>query len=149
MTVLEWSAELELQSAVMDDTHREFVALLNEMGDASASEMLASVDAFLAHTERHFAQEEQWMTATDFPPLGCHKTEHDGILDVVREVRNRVAAGELHYGNALAAALAEWFPLHAQGMDAMLALYLREAGFDPAQTEGADAPVADAPACSR
>jgi len=75
------------------------------------------------------------MAATRFPPLGCHKTEHDGILDVVREVRSRVAAGELHYGPALAAALAEWFPLHAQGMDAMLALYLREAGFDPAQAD--------------
>lgn len=133
MAVIEWSAELELQSAVMDDTHREFVALLNAMDDAAEGEMLARVDAFIAHTERHFAQEEQWMTATAFPPLGCHKTEHDGILDVVREVRMRVADGEPHYGPTLAAALAEWFPLHAQGMDAMLARYLREKNFDPAQ----------------
>ncbi len=131
MAVMEWSAELELQSAMMDDTHREFVALLNALGDAAEGNMLASVDAFLAHTERHFTQEEQWMTATAFPPLGCHKTEHDGVLEVVREVRNRVAAGELHYGPTLAAALAEWFPRHASSMDAMLAQFMRDAGFDP------------------
>ncbi len=129
MAVIQWSAELELQSAVMDDTHREFVALLNAMDDAAEGGVLASVDAFLAHTERHFAQEEQWMTATDFPPLGCHKTEHDGILDVVREVRQRVADGELHYGPTLAAALA---------------LHLRDKGFDPGKTGANAAPSAAA-----
>lgn len=149
MAVIQWSAELELQSPVMDDTHREFIALLNAMDDAGEGGMLASVDAFLAHTERHFAQEEQWMTATEFPPLGCHKTEHDGILDVVREVRKRVADGEVHYGTTLAAALAEWFPMHAQGMDTMLALYLRDKGFDPAQAEGVEVPAAAASACTR
>lgn len=131
MAVLEWSAELELQTAVMDDTHREFVALLNAMGDAADGDMLASVDAFLAHTERHFAQEEQWMTATAFPPLGCHRGEHENVLEVMREVRRRVAAGELRYARTLAAALAEWFPHHASTMDAMLAQFMHETGFSP------------------
>lgn len=139
MALLEWSAALELNAPVMDDTHREFVALLNALDEAADGNMLARMDAFLVHTEQHFAQEEQWMTETAFPPYGCHKTEHDNILEVVREVRKRVAAGELHYGTTLAAALAEWFPQHAKSMDAVLALYLREAGFDPAQAEAQDA----------
>lgn len=140
MALLEWSAALELNAPVMDDTHREFVALLNALDEAAEGDMLARMDAFIAHTEQHFAQEEQWMTATAFPPLGCHKGEHDNILEVVREVRRRVAAGELHYGTTLAAALAEWFPHHAQSMDAVLAFYLRQAGFDPAQSEAHAAP---------
>ena len=135
MALLEWSAALELQSETMDDTHREFVALLNALDEAADGDMLARMDAFLAHTEQHFAQEEQWMTATAFPPLGCHKGEHDNILEVVREVRKRVAAGELHYGTTLAAALAEWFPHHAQSMDAVLALYLREKKTDETADE--------------
>jgi hemerythrin-like metal-binding protein len=133
MPLLEWSAALELNAPVMDDTHREFVALLNALNEAADADMLACTDAFLAHTEQHFAMEEQWMVETAFPPYGCHKTEHDGILDVVREVRKRVAAGELQYGTTLAAALAEWFPQHAQSMDAVLARYLCQAGFDPAR----------------
>ncbi len=144
MALLEWTAALELNAPVMDDTHREFVALLNALDDAADGDMLARMDDFLAHTEQHFAMEEQWMEATGFPVYGCHKGEHDNILEVVREVRKRIAAGELHFGTTLAAALAEWFPQHAQSMDAVLALYLREAGFDPAQAGAHEAPPAAA-----
>jgi len=130
MALLEWSAALELNAPVMDDTHREFVALLNALGEASDGDLLSRMDAFIAHTEQHFAMEEQWMTESAFPPYGCHKGEHDNILEVVREVRKRIVAGELHFGATLATALAEWFPQHAQSMDAVLALYLREKKFD-------------------
>lgn len=130
MALLEWSAALELNAPVMDDTHREFVALLNALGEAADGDMLARMDDFIAHTEQHFAMEEQWMTETAFPPYGCHKGEHDNILEVVREVRKRIEAGELHYRATLAAALAEWFPQHAQSMDAVLAMYLRDKNFD-------------------
>lgn len=126
MALLEWSAALELNTSALDDTHREFVALLNALDAAADGDMLARMDAFIAHTEQHFAMEERWMTESAFPPYGCHKGEHDGILEVVREVRKRIAAGELHYGTTLATALAEWFPQHAQSMDAVLVLYLRE-----------------------
>lgn len=124
MTVLAWSDQLALGHTEMDHTHREFVALLNEVGEAQGEAILASLDAFLAHTEAHFAQEESWMEERQFPPRGCHAKEHAGVLEVVREVRGRVANGELHYGRTLAEALAEWFPVHASSMDAMLALYM-------------------------
>ena len=124
MTVLAWSERLELGHAEMDHTHREFVALLNAVGEAQGEAVLASLDAFIAHTRAHFAQEEAWMEEQRFPPRGCHAKEHAGVLEVVHEVRSRVAKGELHYGRTLAEALAEWFPLHASSMDAMLALFM-------------------------
>lgn len=124
MTVLAWSAQLALGHAEMDHTHEEFVALLNAVGDAQGEAILASLDSFIAHTEAHFAQEEAWMEERQFPPRGCHAKEHAGVLEVVREVRNRVASGEAHYGRTLAEALAEWFPMHATSMDAMLALFI-------------------------
>jgi hemerythrin len=65
-----------------------------------------------------------------FPPLGCHRAEHDGVLEIMREVRSRIAGGEPHYGRVLAQAIAEWFPLHAQSMDAVLALTIQQTGFD-------------------
>ena len=124
MTLLAWSDQLALGNADMDATHREFVDLLNAFGAAEGEAMLPGLDAFIAHTEAHFAQEEAWMEAKQFPPLGCHRAEHANILEVVRDVRNRVAGGEHHYGRTLAEALAEWFPVHACSKDAMLALFL-------------------------
>ncbi len=130
MQVLEWTEELALGNATMDDTHREFVARLNAVAAAPDAEILACLDAFVAHTEEHFAEEERWMEATAFPPLGCHRGEHENVLEIAREVRRRVAAGDLQYSRKLAAALAEWFPNHATTMDAMLAQFLRETGYE-------------------
>jgi len=133
MPVLEWSDQLALGQALMDHTHYEFVELLNQLADAAEADLPGRLDRFIAHTEAHFGQEEAWMEATQFPPLACHRTEHAGVLEVAREVRNRIAAGEARYGLVLAQALAEWFPLHAQTMDLVLAQFITAAGFDPAQ----------------
>lgn len=124
MTVLAWSEALALGHQEMDATHEEFVALLNAVGAAEGDDILPALDAFLAHTEAHFAQEEAWMEQHAFPRAGCHRKEHGNVLEIVREVRRRVAEGSTGYGRTLAEALAEWFAVHASSMDAMLAIYL-------------------------
>ena len=129
--VLAWSDQLAIGQSVMDDTHREFVAQLNRVGEAADDGVLTALDDFIAHTETHFSQEEQWMDAIEFPPRGCHRGEHEKIMETVRAVRTRVAAGDARLGRTLAEALAEWFPQHATSMDAILALYMTEIGYQP------------------
>jgi hemerythrin-like metal-binding protein len=131
MALLEWSESLTLGQPVMDETHREFVDLLNRVGAAADSELLARLDEFIAHTEAHFRQEEEWMQALRFPPLACHRAEHEGVLEITREVRARIAAGEMHYGPVFAKAIAEWFPLHAGSMDTLLAFHIKQSGYEP------------------
>ena len=142
MALLDWSDTLELGQDVMDGTHREFVELLNRVGSAPEAELLPRLDEFIAHTEAHFGQEEKWMEAMQFPPLGCHRNEHEGVLEIMREVRKRIAGGETHYGQVLAKAIAEWFPLHAQSMDAVLALTIRQSGFDTSRVSPLNPPEA-------
>ncbi len=132
MPVMEWNENLVLDQGVMDDTHREFIELLNRLADAPDGEMLAVLDEFIKHTEVHFAQEQRWMEQMAFPPLACHAREHDGVLETAHEVRRRVAAGETRFGQVLARAVAEWFADHAGSMDHVLALYMKEKRFDPA-----------------
>lgn len=91
MSLLAWSDELVLGQPVMDETHREFVELLNRQGGAGEVDLLARLDEFIAHTEAHFSQEEARMERMQFPPLGCHRTEHEGVLEIMREVRKRIS----------------------------------------------------------
>ena len=128
MPVMEWDDTLVLDRGVMDDTHREFIGLLNRLADAPDNEMLEVLDEFIKHTEAHFGQEQKWMEAMAFPPTECHVREHDGVLEIAREVRNRAAAGETGFGKVLAQAVAEWFANHAASMDNVLALYMKEKG---------------------
>lgn len=125
MATMEWSEALELGVDAMDGTHRQFVQHLNALGEASDADMLACFDAFYAHTVEHFAQENEWMQQINFPPVHCHTAEHEGVLEVMREVRGHLQAGNYEVGRVLARELAAWFQGHAATMDAMLAHVLK------------------------
>jgi len=138
MNLIDWTDALELGVDQMDSTHREFVAMLNELGETPESDFLARFDAFYAHTVAHFAQENRWMEEIAFPPAHCHAAEHEGVLEVMRETRGHLEAGKLNVGHVLARELAVWFRDHAGTMDALLAQFLK-AGGTPLSGAGAQA----------
>jgi hemerythrin-like metal-binding protein len=129
---LTWSDALALNLPAMDDTHREFVALLGLVAQASDAELLAAWGALIAHTDDHFAQEDRWMSQTGFASANCHTTQHAVVLATLRE---GLATGRPDVIRELAHELALWFPRHAQTMDAALALHLRNVGLDLATGE--------------
>jgi hemerythrin len=131
MKQMEWAEALALGVGPMDATHREFVEHLNLLADATEAQMPARFDAFYAHTVAHFEQEAEWMRSLAFPPIHCHVAEHEGVLEVMRVVREHLEAGRFHVGRVLASEMAEWFRGHAATMDAMLADYMRHKGFEP------------------
>lgn len=128
MSELNWSDALVLGVARMDETHREFVDLYNALAGAPADTRLEAFDRFIEHTVEHFEQENRWMEKVGFP--GCHKAEHDRVLAVMREVRSRVADGDVFLGKRLIDELPGWFTHHAGSMDAALAFHLEQVGFD-------------------
>ncbi|MDC8784366.1 hemerythrin domain-containing protein [Roseateles koreensis] len=137
MNTLNWSESLALQHAQIDQTHQEFVALLNRWGAALAgqdeAEMLSLYEALLAHTEAHFAMEEGWMAATGFAPENCHSKQHAMVLDVMRQVLAHVQAQrDFEPMRNLLPELLNWFPAHAEMMDASLVYHMKEVGFDAA-----------------
>ena len=131
MSLIDWSDALELGVDQMDSTHREFVVLLNALAEVPEAKVLAAFDAFYAHTVAHFDQEADWMRTLSFPPIHCHTAEHEGVLEVMREVRGYLAAGDINVGRVLARELAIWFRDHAATMDAMLAYYMKAHGAEP------------------
>lgn len=128
MSALEWDARFENGLERMDETHREFVDMYNRLAAAPAEEFLAAMDAFIEHTEAHFAQENRWMEAVDFP--GCHRAEHERVLAVMHDIRQRAARGDLFLGRRLVEELPAWFDNHTNGMDAALAFHLNSVGYD-------------------
>ena len=131
MPVMEWNEALVLDKGIMDETHRQFIELLNRLADAADEDVLRVLDEFISHTRKHFAQEQEWMEQMAFPPLACHAREHEGVLETAQEARRRALAGETRFGRVLAKAVAEWFASHAASMDHVLALYMKEKGYDP------------------
>ncbi|WP_234267453.1 hemerythrin domain-containing protein [Hydrogenophaga sp. NFH-34] len=127
---LPWSDQFRTGDGRMDDTHEEFVQMLNQLLALPESEQLPLYLRFVDHTVEHFAQEERWMVAIGFAPDNCHASHHATILETLRAVTEHYEKGDTDIINRLAEALVEWFPQHAATMDAGLALHMKEVGFD-------------------
>lgn len=127
---LAWTEALHTGDARMDETHQEFIGMLNELMVTPAQDQLPLYRRFLLHTVEHFAQEERWMLATGFAADNCHASHHATILETMRAVETHVQAGDTEIIQRLAEALAEWFPGHAKTKDVGLTSYLQEIGFD-------------------
>jgi hemerythrin len=150
-TTLAWSPELALGDVRTDTTHEEFVELVNAVSAAAPEARLALYQELVKHTVEHFAQEERWMAACGIPADFCHFSQHNSVLEVMREVERRALLGELPLIESMLEALVEWFPQHAQSMDAGLVTYLAEKGFDTTSETfkaGAGSAAAELPSCS-
>jgi len=131
MAALEWSTALEMGLALMDETHQEFVALLADVEAATDADLVLRWDRLVEHTQDHFDREDVWMTDTRFARSNCHSTQHEVVLNVMKEGTQRGLQGELDVIRQMARELVTWFPAHAQAMDAALAQHLRTVAYDP------------------
>lgn len=130
-TTLAWSEDLVLDVDYMDNTHKEFVDLLAATEMADDSDVLARFEALIDHTVDHFGREDEWMNTTSFAASSCHSQQHDIVLQVMREgLKRGREQGDLKLVRQMAHELGIWFPQHAQTMDASLAIYLTQVGYD-------------------
>ena len=133
---MQWSDSYSVGESVMDETHQEFVVLYNSLNEAftanDKAHFLKKFDAFLAHTEAHFAQEDAWMMASGFGPSNCHQGEHQRVLGVLKALRDGYATNSPEHLELLAQLLDElpvWFSGHAGSMDTALSWHLHEGGW--------------------
>ena len=138
---LNWSTDLHTGDSRMDATHEEFVSMLNQILETPQDQQLPLYQDFLKHTVEHFAQEDRWMLATGFSADNCHAGQHATILETMRAVQVHYEGGDNEIITRLAEALAEWFPGHANSMDAGLAQHLQSVQFDSVTETLADPSV--------
>jgi hemerythrin len=92
MSEMTWDAKYSVGIEEMDDQHREFLAIHEELRAASLrgrghrimEDVLAKVQA---HAERHFADEERLMREMAYPDLEFHILEHQQLLRKVRRFK--------------------------------------------------------------
>ncbi|MBI5163783.1 MAG: hemerythrin domain-containing protein [Magnetospirillum sp.] len=129
MAVLEWSADLEVGIAFMDEDHHEAVELINAMAEATGAELTALFARYLAHSEAHFAREERLMRDTGFFAFEPHHAEHERVLGEYRAVLATLeAGGEADVHTYLRAGLAGWLLAHRNTMDFVTAQFARGQG---------------------
>lgn len=112
----------------MDETHFEFIELINQLGAANNKALFIELFIKLfVHTEAHFEAENQLMLQTGFPAKHEHMAEHLRILgELKRLLTKKLAKGSTMMAQSYVIEhIPEWFKLHAATMDSALAAHIK------------------------
>ncbi|MEJ2464633.1 MAG: hemerythrin domain-containing protein [Candidatus Thiodiazotropha sp.] len=126
MPIEDFETRLLLDMQQMDDTHREFVDLLNRLDSATKDEFISLFPTLIEHTRAHFDAEQRLMEESRFPATGEHRSDHQRVMGDLTRFGERVAAGSTAMGRAyVREQLPQWFEIHVQTMDSALAVHLK------------------------
>jgi hemerythrin-like metal-binding protein len=125
MTLIEWKEQYSLGVPAVDYEHRELVDLINELyGNVTGSGTKITVLDFLGELytriAAHFALEEKVMRDNDYDEYVDHKTDHERLLDDIRDLMDDYEDGVNVDVEAFGKRLDEWFSEHFRTRDARL-----------------------------
>lgn len=129
MTLLAWQSNYSVGVPEVDHEHRELIALINALHAALGEERgHERAEAFLgeiyASISAHFALEERVMRERRYDALTEHKTDHERLLDQLRDMMDAQAEGAVLDDQQLGGALGDWFAGHFRTHDARFHGYL-------------------------
>ena len=133
--VLPISAIPEIAVASMNETHREEVELINQLGELLEQATNGKMDEvaiteklneWVKHTRQHFESENRLMEEFAFPALPVHRNEHEQVFAQIeslqqkwQETRNPEPLAEFIFIN-----WPRWFDIHVNTMDMVTAQFI-------------------------
>jgi len=122
--LITWTDKFSCGIKLVDDQHKELVALVNEMFNHVTGNELQEKNYFnrvindaVSYVKVHFATEEKLMIATKFDGYAEHKKEHDSfVLAVVENIKDYEAGKRLTL-SSFTRFLKDWVLSHIALMD--------------------------------
>ena len=127
MSLVTWREEFSVGVVEVDYEHQELIALINELHravqeDVTHDQVVEGLGEIYAQIAAHFALEEKLMRETHYRALHEHKTDHEALLDDLRDIMDEVEDDGEFDDARLATDLDRWFSEHFRTHDAKLHL---------------------------
>jgi hemerythrin len=127
-----WDSSLETGYGKIDNQHKQLIAALNNIIEASNSgkgsdEIFKTLDFLTGYTIMHFADEEKLQLQYDYPDYYIHKRYHEEFKNTVKELTQRlIKEGPTEEMVAMVtASIGDWLLNHIRGDDFRLAAYIK------------------------
>jgi hemerythrin len=128
----QWDSSLETGHEKIDNQHKQLIAALNSIIEASAggkgsAEIFKTIDFLTGYTIMHFSDEEKLQVQYDYPDYLIHKRYHDEFKVTVGELTRRlVKEGPTEeMVNIVTTAVGNWLLNHIKGDDFRMAAYVK------------------------
>lgn len=121
----------------MDNLHMEFLDIYNSVNLSSIESIKSKSMELLAHTKKHFNEEEILMDRYDYPRIKEHKDEHEKVL---AELDFFIKKSHSIFGMNILKSyylekLPHWFDFHLLSMDSDLTAHLNNFGLKKAKLQ--------------
>jgi hemerythrin-like metal-binding protein len=128
-----WNPKLSVNVQVIDDDHKQLLALINGLDDAihsqHGSDVLGSLlDNLVAYTQYHFAHEEDLFIRTGYKDAARHKAQHVFLTEQLLELQQRHHSGQPVLTLDVMVFLKDWLYGHILGSDTRLGPHLNANG---------------------
>jgi len=131
MPHIEWKDEFSVGVALIDDDHKQLLAIVNRLSDAlegaaPARECTRICDELIAHTLAHFGHEEGWFEATHYPRAAEHRLMHEQLKKRILDYRGEI--GQSPPPLAKFVFFTDWLAHHIVGEDKQFGAHLNGRG---------------------
>jgi|SRR5690349_5724868 hemerythrin len=125
MGLLHWENRYSVGITAIDNEHREMIELINRLyAEATVQGSKDAIANFFGDLFKaissHFALEEHLMRERGYDQLTQHKSDHERLLDELRDIMEDFEASERMDEKLLAHRLDAWFSRHFESHDARL-----------------------------
>jgi len=128
----QWDSTLETGYDKVDNQHKQLVAALNALIEASRSgkgdkAVMETMDFLTGYAVKHFSDEEKLQVQYDYPDYLNHKRIHDDFKKTVTELTEHVIkeGPSVRVVNEVTNSLGAWLINHIKGDDFRMASYVK------------------------
>ncbi|WP_052813192.1 bacteriohemerythrin [Desulfonatronum thioautotrophicum] len=131
--LFQWSDDLTVGIAGIDDQHRTLIELINELHSAmkmgkSRSALLHIFERLREYTTSHFANEEKLFKKHGYPEAEEHKAAHKAFVDKILEWEKAISSGKSTVSMEVMRFLKQWLAGHIMGVDKRYTPFMRQKG---------------------
>ena len=133
MEIIEWSEDLSVGIAKVDEQHKKLIQMMEELGQAirndEASDVVEDVLTNLFnYAQSHFALEEELFRRHKYPEMALHELEHQRFIAKAFAFKERLSAKRPGLDVELLSFLSSWVLNHIELTDKRYTKFLRDCG---------------------
>ncbi len=131
--LFQWSDDLSVDIAGIDDQHKTLVGMINELHAAmkmgqSKEALLKIFERLREYTASHFANEEKLFKKHGYPETEEHIAAHKAFVNKVVEWEKAVSSGKATVSMEIMRFLKQWLTGHIMGVDKRYGPFLKQKG---------------------
>ncbi len=132
MSLVNWNPELSVYIDELDDQHKAWLNIINELHDAmlkgkSNDVLEKTIIRLNDYTKKHFSTEESYLEKYNYPEIDSHKELHKNFIKRISEITEKFSQGKNAFLSIeIMEELRDWLIKHIKSADKKYGEYIKK-----------------------